>query len=98
MELPVPDLSGNGLVSAKTNKIPVKYELWMRHNEILAGSVENSTATIDGLQKVEGWVFPVCGSPGERLTLEMNDGLKVRFYFRDREGSIADGVLSSDFP
>jgi hypothetical protein len=41
------------------------------------------------MKQIQGWVRPVCASLGEPLTLEMNDGKTARFFFKDRQGTVA---------
>ncbi len=82
-------LQGKGFVPTKSGKTPVEYELRIYQQEIRAKSLENPSGTIPGLKEIHGWVRPFCGSMGEALSLEMQDGRTVSFFFTDSQGSIA---------
>jgi transposase-like protein len=65
-----------------------------REKVVNAGTLENPSATIPGMQRIDAWVRPFFEPLGEVRTLEMADGRTVRFYFKDFQGSItvASGI------
>jgi hypothetical protein len=67
----------------------VHYVLHVYQKEIAAGHAQDGNATIAGLTSYEGRVSPVCFALGQDLTLELQDGRKLKFFFKDTRGSIA---------
>jgi len=77
-------LSGNGTVTPADGKpVRVRYTLNILQEEINVG-----TGTIPGLKSIHGAVRPFCGALRERLTLRMEDGRTVDFFFTDMNGSV----------
>jgi hypothetical protein len=82
-------MEGRGVVGADDGqKVCVECELNVHLEEIPASSVADPQATIPGLRDIRGRVKPVCYF-GQVLTLEMEDGRKLRFFFNDTDGNIA---------
>ena len=67
---------------------PVSYHLDAHQDEIRAGSFDNPNATIPGMKSITGWVNPVCFFGENGVVLEMEDGRKMKFFFRDMAGNI----------
>jgi hypothetical protein len=51
--------------------------------------MQHGNATIPGMKSIEGRVSPVRFFGDPDLTLELQDGRKLRFFFKDMHGSIA---------
>ena len=79
---------GIGNVVSQTGKTRVEYRLEVYQRQVPCGSLSDPRATIPGLKQIEGVIAPFSGALGEMLTLEMSDGCRVRFFFRDRSGSV----------
>jgi hypothetical protein len=76
-------ITGKGTVTSNGGKQAV-YQ-----NDIPADHMQNPDATIPGLKRYEGRVLPVCFFGNQDLTLEMQDGRELKFFFTDMRGSIA---------
>ena len=85
-------LEGNGTVTPADQKsIAVRYRLDVWQKEIPDGR----GGTIPGLKSITGSVRPFCGAMREKLTLRMEDGRTVDFFFTDGNGSVtATGGIS----
>ncbi len=82
-------MKGDGTVTADDGEqFSVKYELNVYQDEIPAGNMDDPRATIPGLKDIRGWVEPV-RLFDQTLTLEMQDGRKLKFFFTDSHGNIA---------
>jgi len=83
-------MKGRGTMTSNAGeKVAVRYELHAYQNEIDAGSLNNPGATIPGMKRITGTVQPVSFFGENGLTLEMEDGRKLKFFFTDTAGSIA---------
>lgn len=84
-------MKGKGTVTSRdgTQQVSVQYELHLYQQEIPAGTLADPTATLPGLKEIRGHVKPVCFFGQNGLTLQMQDGRKLQFFFTDTEGSIA---------
>jgi hypothetical protein len=85
-------LEGNGTVTPADQKsIAVRYRLDVWQKEIPDGL----GGTIPGMKSITGSIRPFCGSQLEKLTLRMEDGRTVDFFFTDGNGSVeATGGIS----
>jgi len=88
-------LVGNATVITKHGNTSVKYRLPILQTESSARSLVDPDAVINGNESIEGWVRPFCGSLGEMLTLEMDDGKTATFFFRDTAGSARVNGISA---
>lgn len=83
-------MKGRGTVTANNgDQFGAQYELRVYQDEIDAGSLNNPGATIPGMKTIQGVVQPVRFFGENGLTLEMQDGRKLKFLFTDTHGSIA---------
>ena len=83
-------MKGRGTMTSNAGeRVAVQYELKVYQNEIDAGSLNNPGATIPGMKRITGTVQPVRFFGENGLTLEMQDGRKLKFFFTDSHGSIA---------
>ena len=83
-------LKGIGTVtSSQGQPEPVNYELHIYQQEVPAATLDDPHATIPGLKEIRGRIDPVCFFGENGLTLEMQDGRKLQFFFTSSEGSIA---------
>ena len=83
-------LSGNGSVTpAVGQSVAVRYELEMSQR----GIPDGFGGTIPGTQSIRGSVRPVCGAPGEMLTLQMEDGRALGFFFTAGDRIAATGAI-----
>lgn len=74
----VATLSGNGTAASADGKtVGVHYELDISEKEIPDGF----GGTISGSQIIRGSIRPYCGIHGETLTLRMEDGRTLEFFF-----------------
>jgi hypothetical protein len=82
-------MEGRGIVTADDGqKVSVEYELNVYQEGIPAGSMADPHATIPRFKDIRGRIKPVCYF-GQVLRLEMEDGRKLRFSFKDTDGNIA---------
>ena len=79
-------LKGNGTGISKTGTTPVEYVMRVYQKQISVGAGQ----TIPGSKQIEGRVLPVFGQPREMLTLQMEDGSTLNFFFKDRDGNALD--------
>ena len=77
------------MTSNAGEQVRVQYELHVYQEEIDAGGLNNPGATIPGMKEIRGTVQPVRFFGENGLTLEMQDGRKLKFFFSDTHGSIA---------
>ena len=83
----VETMSGRGTITAGTGEpVMVDYELHVLLDEIYAGP---DSPPIPGMKDIQGIIQPVRFFGENGLLLEMQDGRKLRFSFRDTNGSIA---------
>ena len=83
-------MDGGGTVtSGSGEQKSVRYELHVYQHEISAATRENPHATIPGMKDIRGRVEPLCFFGENGLTLEMQDGRKLKFFFTDSRGNIA---------
>jgi hypothetical protein len=82
-------IKGKGTVTSQSGEtFPATYDIDVYQNEIPAGHLLDGSATIPGLKRYEGTVLPV-RALGETQTLEMQDGRRMVFFFKDGNGAIA---------
>jgi hypothetical protein len=82
-------IAGKGTVSGDGgDPTPVQYDLQIFQEQIPARTMDAPNATIPGMKTIRGSVQPVC-SDQSGLILEMKDGRKLKFFFKDSHGSIA---------
>lgn len=83
-------MKGNGTVTATSGEhVAVRYELHQYQNELPVRTLSDPPATMAGLKECRGVIQPVCFLLERDLTLEMQDGRKLKFSFTDRRrGSI----------
>lgn len=83
-------LSGNGNITpAVGQSVAVRYELDISQEDIPDGF----GGTIPGIQSICGSVRPACGAPREILTLRMEDGRALEFYFTVGDRIAATGAI-----
>jgi hypothetical protein len=82
------NVKGKGTVTSKTGeKFDVRHDVNVYRTELAAGHTLAPNATIGGMDRYEGVILPVhCF--GEMLTLEVQDGRKLNFFFVDQQGTI----------
>ncbi len=81
-------LTGKGtVISRDGTRTPVEYELQVLQDEVPAGHLDDPHASIPGLKSVHGRVLPAL-SLGEMATLELKDGRRAKFFWRDSRGSV----------
>jgi hypothetical protein len=85
---------GEGTGIARSARTQVEYELEVyQHRTEIANDAKVPTT-----QQVRGWIRPVFGDMGEKLTLELNDGSMLTFSFTNKSGEIeADDGISPFF-
>jgi hypothetical protein len=90
---PVERLNGTGTVITKSGKeISVQYHLSFAHD---SANGESEDAPPAGMKDLSGQVWCphdgsfVCVHSGQTMTLCMEDGRKLRFSHRDRDGAIS---------
>jgi hypothetical protein len=84
-----------GIATVTSNgeeQVAVQYELHVYQDDIPADNLIDPHATIPGMKSIERWVSPVRFFGENGLTLEMQDGRKLKFFF---QGS-ADMVQALD--
>jgi hypothetical protein len=82
-------IEGNGTVTTNTGeRVGVHYTLNVFQKDIPATSHSNPFGSASGMKEIHGHVEPV-GFFGQILTLEMQDGRKLKFFFTDGRGSIS---------
>ncbi|MDO8682603.1 MAG: hypothetical protein Q7N50_03885 [Armatimonadota bacterium] len=83
-------MKGNGTVTTDDGQeVVVCYKLDVYQREMQSSALKDSyTSPVLGLKHCEGTIEPVCFF-GQTLTLEMEDGRKLRFFFKDTSGTIA---------
>lgn len=71
-------IRGNGFIVSETQgRNPVQYEL-----EIWQKEVRNDPfPPIPGMEQIRGSVYPAHAFVGEEITLELQDGRKLRFFY-----------------
>jgi hypothetical protein len=78
-------LNGNGTVTPADGKsVAVRYQLEIWQKDIPDGL----GGTIPGMKSINGSIRPFCGALREKLTLRMEDGRTVDFFFTDTNGSV----------
>ena len=78
-------LNCNGTVTPSDQKsVAVRYRLDVWQKEIPDGL----GGTIPGMKSITGSVRPFCGALREMLTLHLEDGKTMDFFFSDTTGSI----------
>jgi hypothetical protein len=78
-------LNGKGSVTPADGKaVAVRYELDIWQKDIPDGR----GGTIPGMKSITGSIRPFCGALREKLTLRMEDGKTVDFFFADTNGSM----------
>jgi hypothetical protein len=83
-------MNGTGTVTSGGGvQKPVQYDLHVYQEEISAGTSENPNATIPGMKDIRGRVDPVCFSGDRDLTLQMQDGRKLKFFFANCHGTVS---------
>ena len=83
-------MKGRGTMTSNSGEqVAVRYELHAYQDEVHAGTLANPGATIPRMREIRGTVQPVRFFGENGLTLEMQDGRKLRFFFTDTHGSIA---------
>jgi hypothetical protein len=82
-------MKGTGSVTSKNGETPVQYELEVWEEQISTPLMDNPSASVPGMQRIQGWVRPVCCTLGEVASLEMQDGRKVKFRYTNLSGAIA---------
>lgn len=86
----VETIKGHGTMTSNAGEqLEVRYELHVYQDEIPAGTLDNPGGTIPGLKEIRGTIQPVRFFGENGLTLEMEDGRKLKFFFTDMHGSIA---------
>lgn len=86
----VETLSGNGTAaSADGTTVGVRYELDISEREIPDGF----GGTIPGSRTIRGSIRPYCGAPGETLTLRMEDGRTLEFFFTTDDSITGCGAI-----
>ena len=83
-------IKGSGTaVSGDGKQQVVKYEIRVYQKEVPVGPLGDASAKIPGLKSISGTVLPVCFF-GERtpVSLKMQDGRTLMFFFIDMQGSI----------
>jgi hypothetical protein len=90
---PVERLNGTGIVTTKSGKeISVQYHLCFAQDEAGADTEDSPAA---GLKELSGQVWCphdgsfVCVHSGQTMTLLMEDGRRLRFSHRNRDGAIS---------
>jgi len=85
----VEEMIGNGTAIVDSGeRIAVQYCLEVMQEQIPAASLDDPTAIVPGPKNIVGWIRPVCHF-GDILTLQMDDGRKLKFFFTDMQGNIA---------
>jgi hypothetical protein len=85
-------LAGNGTVTSADGKtVGVRYELDISEKEIPDGF----GGTIPGMQTIRGSVTPYCGTQGETLTLRMEDGKTLAFFFTSGNNITGEGAIKT---
>src|SRR3954469_12573872 len=85
-------LKGHGTVTSQSGEqVPVVHDLRVYRDEIRTGTQVNPHATIPGrMEEFRGTVQPVFFLGESELTLELQDGRKLKFLFTgETSGSIA---------
>lgn len=83
-------MNGRGIMTSNAGEqVAVGYELHVYQDEIHAGTLDNPGAALPGLKEIRGTVQPVRFFGENGLTLEMEDGRKLKFFFTVTQGSIA---------
>jgi hypothetical protein len=84
-------MKGKGTItSASGEKVPAAYDIDCSQGEVPTGFLQDTdpNSTTTGTKTYEGVVRPFCFTLGETLMLEMQDGLKLTFRFRNTDGAI----------
>jgi hypothetical protein len=91
-------IEGSGTVTSSSGEhAAVHYVLHIYQDQISVANRQNPNAMAPGLKSIEGPVLPVCFFGDRDLTLELQDGRKLRFSFTDMHGSIAaKGALTAE--
>jgi len=83
-------MKGHGTMTSNAGEqVAARYDLHVYQDEIHAGTLDNPGATIPGMKEIRGTVQPVRFFGENGLTLEMQDGRKLKFFFTDTHGNIA---------
>jgi hypothetical protein len=83
-------IEGSGTVTSSSGEhAAVHYVLHIYQDQISVANMQNPNATMPGIKSIEGPVLPVCFFRDPDLTLELQDGRKLKFSFTDMHGSIA---------
>jgi hypothetical protein len=81
----IENMRGSGTVAAPNGESQsVSYNLDAYQNEIPVGSHE----TIPGMKQITGRINPVCFFGQNGVVLQMQDGRKMKFFFKDMTGAI----------
>ena len=81
----VETLKGDGIGIWHSVRVSVSYLLRVYEDRQEIGT---KGRYILGVREIRGRVVPVFGSPGEILTLELQNGEKIQFRFNDAEGAM----------
>jgi len=83
-------MKGKGTVRSNGGEqVPVQYEVNVYQDQIPIKTLAGPPSTIPGLKEYRGVVRPVCFFAESGLLLEMQDGRKLKFFFKNTQGSIA---------
>ena len=78
-------MEGSGTVrSSSGDHADVHYVLQVYQDQISVANMQNPHAMMPGFKSIEGRISPVCFSGDPELTLELQDGHKLKFFLRIR--------------
>jgi hypothetical protein len=81
---------GKGTVTASSESSRVTYDLVFFRDQLKTTALGSGYSSIpSGVERIRGRVLPVCFGLGENLTLEMEDGRKLSFFYTDSGGAIS---------